>query len=302
MRSRLAELVRSYPELLLVALGAVVGLVAHRPVGWLADHHGIDVLLAVLVLATGLTVSTEASGRLRPSWPRIVGVLLCGATVLPALSWAVARLVAEGPLRDGMLTVGLAPCEIASVATTALAGGETIVAAAILVGSTLVSIAIAGPILAGATTQGSVRTGPILVTLGMVVALPLIVGLVARRRVPAIARHASSAGRTAVVALVGLVALVAAHIHVDHTYVPLLGALVLFFAGSVVVGGLLGLGAPQGLRSPVLLTVSMRDFAVAAGLATAAFGSAAAAPLGIYGVVVLLWGTFVAGRLRRRAA
>jgi predicted Na+-dependent transporter len=50
-----------------------------------------------------------------------------------------------------------------------------------------------------------------------------------------------------------------------------------------------------------MLTVSMRDFAIAAGLATSAFGAAAAAPLGLYGVVVLVWATAVAGFARRRA-
>ncbi len=43
----------------------------------------------------------------------------------------------------------------------------------------------------------------------------------------------------------------------------------------------------------------MRDFAIAAGLATAAFGPAAAAPLGLYAILVLVWGTAAAGFLRR---
>jgi hypothetical protein len=46
----------------------------------------------------------------------------------------------------------------------------------------------------------------------------------------------------------------------------------------------------------------MRDFAIAAGLADAAFGPAAAAPLGLYGILVLAWGTAAAGFLRRRQA
>lgn len=41
----------------------------------------------------------------------------------------------------------------------------------------------------------------------------------------------------------------------------------------------------------MMLPVTMRDFAVAAGIATTAYGAAAAAPLGIYGVLVLLAGT-----------
>jgi hypothetical protein len=44
----------------------------------------------------------------------------------------------------------------------------------------------------------------------------------------------------------------------------------------------------------------MRDFAIAAGLAAAAFGPAAAAPLGLYGILVLVWGTAAAGFLRNR--
>ncbi len=40
----------------------------------------------------------------------------------------------------------------------------------------------------------------------------------------------------------------------------------------------------------MILPTAMRDFAVAAGIAASAFGAAAAAPLGIYGVMVLVFG------------
>jgi len=58
--------------------------------------------------------------------------LAAGITLLPALSWAVSRIVASGSLRDGIMTVGLAPCEIASVATTAMADGEAALAAGVI--------------------------------------------------------------------------------------------------------------------------------------------------------------------------
>jgi hypothetical protein len=45
----------------------------------------------------------------------------------------------------------------------------------------------------------------------------------------------------------------------------------------------------------------MRDFAIASGIAAAAFGTAAAAPLGLYGIMVMLWGTGVAGALQHEA-
>jgi 2,3-bisphosphoglycerate-independent phosphoglycerate mutase len=53
-------------------------------------------------------------------------------------------LVAPGSLREGILTVGLAPCEIASVATTVMAGGEAAFAAGILIGSTVATVALSG--------------------------------------------------------------------------------------------------------------------------------------------------------------
>ena len=137
----------AYPELAAVLVAAVIGLSVQRPLAWLADHQGINVLLVILVFATAVTLDPRALGRLAAAWRRILAAILTGIIVLPALSWAVARLVPAGPLRDGVLVAGLAPCEIASVATTALAGGEAAVAAGVLIGSTLATVILAAPIL-----------------------------------------------------------------------------------------------------------------------------------------------------------
>jgi len=76
--------------------------------------------------------------------------------------------------------------------------------------------------------------------------------------------------------------------------------LVLFLTGSAAVGKLVGVGSRRATASAVLLTTSIRDFAIAASLATSAFGTRAAAPLGLYGIIVLVWGTAAAGALQRR--
>ncbi len=67
-------------------------------------------------------------------------------------------------------------------------------------------------------------------------------------------------------------------------------ALLIYLAGASGMGRLLALGAPPGCRTAVILPTAMRDFAVAAGIAASAFGIAAAAPLGIYAVMVLVFG------------
>jgi len=295
-----------YPELTAVLIAAIGGLSVQRPLGWLAARQGINVLLAVLVFATAVTIEPAALRRLAAAWRRLLAALVAGVTVLPALSWAVSRMVTAGSLRDGVLTVGLAPCEIASVATTAMAGGEAALAAGVLIGSTVAAVALAGPILALEAGHAGFSPGGIIVDLALVVALPLTVGIVLRSWVPltagvlSTARAGRAASAVALIAVAALVALIAAEVQLSSRYAAVAAALVAFLAGSAATGRLLGARTRPAAAAALLLTTSMRDFAIAAGLAAAAFGPAAAAPLGLYGILVLVWGTAVAGVLRQR--
>src|ERR1700728_1725971 len=178
--SRIRAITAAYPELIAVIAAAIVGLTVQRPLAWLADHQGINVLLAILVFATAVTIDPAALRRLLGAWRPLLIAIIVGITVLPALSWAVSRIVAAGPLRDGVLVVGLAPCEIASVATTAMAGGEAAVSAGVLIGSTVAAVALAGPILTLEAGHAGVSPGGIIANLALVVALPLAAGLAAR--------------------------------------------------------------------------------------------------------------------------
>ncbi len=297
----------AYPELAAVLAAAIIGLTVQRPLAWLADRHGISALLVVLVFATAVTIDPQALRRLAAAWRHVVAAVLVGVTVLPALSWAVARLVPAGPLRDGVLVTGLAPCEIASVATTALAGGEAAVAAGVLIGSTLATVVLAAPILTLEAGRASFSPAGLIANLAVVVAVPLAAGIALRcwvgvtARVLASGRAQTVASRTAIAAVAVLVALVAAEVHLTVGYAAVAGALALFLAASAVTGRVLGVRSARPAGSALLLTTSMRDFAIAAALAAAAFGPRAAAPLGLYGVAVLIWGTAVAGALRARA-
>jgi predicted Na+-dependent transporter len=307
MPRRARAAVGAYPELAAVLAAAVVGLAVQRPLGWLAARHGINALLVVLVFATAVTIDPRALRRLAAAWRQVLFAVLVGVTVLPALSWAVARLVPAGPLRDGVLVTGLAPCEIASVATTALAGGEAAVAAGVLIGSTLTTVVLAAPILTLEAGRASFSPAGVIADLTLIVALPLAAGI-ALRSVPspvsralATGRAETVASRTAVVAVAALVALVAAEVHLTVSYAAVAGALALFLVASAVLGRALGVRSARPAGSALLLTTSMRDFAIAAALAAAAFGPQAAAPLGLYGVAVLIWGTAAAGVIRARA-
>jgi predicted Na+-dependent transporter len=298
--SRVRLVLVGYPELLAVLAAAVVGLSLQPPLAWATNHQGINILLAVLVFATAVTIEPAALRHIIDAWPRLLVALAVGITVLPALSWAISQIVPAGPLRDGIMTIGLAPCEIASVATTAMAAGEAALSAGTLIGSTIITVAAAGPILALEAGHAAVHPARIISSLAVIVALPLAAGIALRARTGITPRTERAATATAVAAVAALVALIAAEVHFSASYLVVVLALIAFLAGSALTGWILGVGVKRPAAIAVLLTTSMRDFAIAAGLAAAAFGTAAAAPLGLYGILVLVWGTAAAGILRQR--
>jgi predicted Na+-dependent transporter len=285
-----------------VVVAAAVGLGVPQPLRALVRHHGIDIALAVLVLATATTIEPSSLQRIGARWRPVALAVVAGAVVFPPLAWVVSHLVAAGPLREGMLTVGLAPCEIASVATTAMAGGEATLAAGVLVGSTAVAVVAAGPVLGLEAGGASLHTAGIAVNLLEVVVGPFVVGVVARVVAGTSEARERAGAVVATVAVAALVALIAAGVTFSSRYVGVSEALVVYLAASYALGLLLGRLAGRDAATPVLLTLSMRDFAIAASIAAAAFGPAAAAPLGLYGILVLVVGTATAGRLRSAAA
>jgi predicted Na+-dependent transporter len=287
-------------ELVLVAGAAVLSQAVPAPARFLVDHRAIDITLTALVLTTALTVTPRAFRGVRASASRLAASLAAGAVVLPAMSWLASRLVATLALRRGVLTVGLAPAEVASVATSSLAGADTAVAAGMLVGSTLLAVATAGfglTLLAGGGAD--VRPVRLLTNLALIVALPLAVGIAIRSRVTLSTSQEDTAQRASVAIVTLLVWLVASEVHLSRAYIGVTAAFVVFLGGSAVLGAGLGLRAPRPVATAILLTTSMRDFAIAAGIAVAAFGASTAAPLGLYGVLVIGWGMTLATLSRR---
>jgi predicted Na+-dependent transporter len=294
------RLLLEHRELLMVAVAAVFGLTVQSPLAWVVRHQGIDVLLVILVFSTAITIEPRALRRLPASWRQLALALVIGASLLPTLSWLVSHLVPAGSLRDGVTTIGLAPSEIASIATTAMAGGDVAMAGGVLIGSTIVTASVSGPILAIETPGASIHPAHILVNLLIVVAAPLAVGIFIRSLTAIPTRGEAVAATTSTLAVAVLVALVAAEVHVSKGYGSVFLAILVFVLISVLIGVVIGLTGRQPAKKALLLTTSMRDFAIAAAIATAAFGPAAAAPLGIYGIAVLIWGTGSAGFMRKR--
>nr|MDQ6947854.1 DUF4118 domain-containing protein [Actinomycetota bacterium] len=170
----------SHVELVLIAGAAVLSQAVPQPARFLVDHRGLDVALAVLVFTTALAIPPRTFRGLTAHAGRLGAAVTSSALVLPALAWVASRIVHTLALRRGVLTVGLAPAEIASVATTSLAGGDTAVAAGMLVASTLIAVVTAGVGLRLLGGGGTVHLVPLLANLGLVVGAPLAAGIAIR--------------------------------------------------------------------------------------------------------------------------
>ena len=288
--------------LVLVLVVAAAGVAAPAPGRALAAGNGIDAALAVLVFATGLSLRLADLAAVRLAWRRIAVVLLVSTAALPALAWAASQLIGDPVLRSGMQAAGVAPAEVATVALCVIAGGDAAVCADAAGGvhdhhrggggpDPVAARGVGHRVLGGAARQPRGRHRAAAGRGGGAAH-----GLVARPGVDAGVRLVT------VLALLLLLWQVASQIRLDSAYVKVIVALVVYVAGSAALGWVLALRAPAGQATAILLPVAMRDFAVAAGIAAAAFGPAAAAPLGAYGVLVLLAGSLAAIIARRRPA
>jgi predicted Na+-dependent transporter len=288
--TRLADLLDRF-LLLLVLILAALGVTFPAPGRQLDARSAILVTLAGLVFCTGSSLTLADISAVRTAARRLLLVLMVAAAALPALAWLASRLVSGPGLRGGVLAAGVAPAEVASVALTGLAGGETVLAAGLLAASTLLTVLLAGPILSVLGAHSAASQLGLLGTLALVVALPLVAGGVVRTLDPFGGRERSLVRVAGTASLLALLWEVASELRPQVSDIRVGLALLVYLAGAAILGRLLSAGATPPRRTAIVLSTAMRDFAVAAGIAASAFGPAAAAPLGIYGVLVLVFGS-----------
>lgn len=249
-----------------------------------------DWLLAALVLLSALGISARDLLALRRQAQSILLLSLAPVVLFGVLSWALGRPFCAS-VRHGLLGTGLSSSEVASVGLVSLAGADATVALGVVTGS-LIASAVIGPLVIG---------GDPLSLLGrfvLVVIVPLLVGVALRSSAAAgyLARHDDGREGLASVTVAALVYAALSGAHGAHGLAAATLASVLFLLVSAVLGTLWWRATGS---VPGAFTISMRDFAVAATLATQAFGPGAGTVPGVYGVLMLVGGSIAAGRLRR---
>ena len=284
----------------LALLAAALALIV--PSQAIADRS--DLLLAALVLATALGISGSDLLALRRHAAAVTFLSVAPLVVLALAAWALGQLFDEST-RDGLLAVGLSSSEVASVGLTALAGADATIALGAVTGSLVLS-ALLGPVAIGwlAGHAGRGGSGHLLVRFALVVILPLILGVAIRSTNAAAewlsARDAERDGVAAVVVAVLVYAALSGTRGAHGLGAALIASLAFLIVSAALAALWLRGSCHEATAVPGALAIAMRDFAVAAALASQAFGNRAAAVPGVYGVVMLLAGSaFVTVRTRR---
>jgi BASS family bile acid:Na+ symporter len=260
-----------------------------------------DLLLAALVLFTAMVIEPRRLLGLRHQALFVAGLSVGTLLVLTVVAWLIGHAFG-GDVRDGILSLGLASTEVASVGLIGLAGGDSVLALGVLTAS-LICAAVLGPLLAGLLVHpsGHASSLSLLGRFSLVVLAPLAAGLAIRGLRPALQRSEGLLnGLSALTVCVLLYAAMSGVAGGHQLAQAALASLRFMLAAGVVA--LILTRIPWALDTPaVALTSWLRDFAVAAALASQTFGSATAGVAGIYGALMLLAGAITATLLRRRA-
>ncbi len=283
------------PRLLtpIALLAAALAIVV--PSGALARHS--DLLLAVLVLATALGISHRDLARLRHHAGAIALLSVAPVLAFGALAWIVGRPF-SATIQHGLLGVGLSSSEVAAVGLVALAGADATIALGAVAGS-LVVAALVGPLAIGwLGAGGQAGSAGLVGRFSLVVILPLACGVAVRSSVPRLAALDRERDGIAALAVALLVYAALSGTHGAHHLAAAPLASLAFLVVCAALGELWRRHAAPDAAVPGALAIGMRDFAVAAALATQAFGISAGTVPGVYGVLMLVAGTVAAGRLR----
>lgn len=286
---RLTDLVEDYLLLWIVfsvALGVSVPRLA-------VVTRASTLVLAVMIGSISLTLSVEQFRRIDPS---TLGLVLVGHVTMPFLAAGIARVLGLGPaLTVGFVALGAVTPELVTPVMTDLADGDTALATTVLI---LVGVGSVGfvPVVVTVLVDGvTVPVSPLVEQLLVAVVAPMVVAVGLRswrpNRVGRYDDYYPAVSATMVVLIIG--AVTAANAGVVRTNPSLLigvafGAVALNGAGYGV-GYLVNYRAPGRARIASILSVGMRDFAVAAALVVAAgLPTVASLPAVAFGVVEMV--------------
>lgn len=284
------RLVRTVEEYLLawILLAVALGVLLPRLA---VITRASTLILAVMVGSVSLTI-TLRDIRSVSRWG--LATTLSGHAVMPFLAFAIARVLGLSPeLTAGFVLLGAVTPELVTPTMTELADGDTALAGVALVSIGAISLAFI-PAITGFLLGDSIPIDPwrIVSSLLLAVVIPMAAAIAIRDRwTDPVARHEDAYGAISAVMVVLIIAgVTAANAGLFRAnpalLLPVVAGAILLNAAGYGLGWTTSARLDPPTRIATVLSVGMRDFAVAAALVVAAgFPPAAALPAVVFGVV-----------------
>ena len=279
--------------LLAIAVGGVVGLATPGLAPTL--EHAIEPVLMLLLFATFLGVPLIEVGRAFRDVRFLGAVLAVNFIVMPVITWALSRFVADDRgLLLGVLFVLLTPCIDYVIVFTGIAGGarEKLLAAAPLL--MLVQILLLPVFLllfAGGDVLDVIDIGPFVEAFLLLIVLPLtaaaLVQALARRHRTGKVIERVMAGAMVPLMMATLAVVIGSQIAAVGSEVAALARVVPIYVAFVVIAVLIGkfAGRVSGLDIPgtraVMFSAATRNSLVVLPLALALPAELGIAPLAV---------------------
>jgi BASS family bile acid:Na+ symporter len=294
----LDRLTRLFP--LWAVLLSVIAYLTPSSFSGIAPH--VTVLLALVMLTMGVTLSFEDFKRVftRPA-PVIAGIGL-HYLVMPLAAWAIAHALHMPPdLVAGMVLVGSVASGTASNVMIYLARGDVALSVTISALSTVVGV-FATPLLTRLYIDASIAVDVrgMLMSIVQIVGLPIIAGLVIHHLFSGVIRRIER--YLPVLSMIAIVLIIASVVAGTANSIASVGLLVMvgviLHNGIGLLGGYWGgrlLGFDESVCRTLAIEVGMQNSGLAATLGKLYFSPLAALPGALFSVWHNLSGSVLAG-------
>ncbi|MFB6177773.1 MAG: bile acid:sodium symporter family protein [Halobaculum sp.] len=282
----LTDLIEDY-LLLWILLAVALGLAVPRLA---VVTRASTPILAVMIGSISLTLSVA---EFREIDARTLGLVLVGHVTMPFLAFGVARALSLSPeLTVGFVVLGAVTPELVTPVMTELSAGDTALSTAVLVAVGVGSVAFVPAVVTLLAGGIAVPTRPIVEQLLVAVVAPMTVAVAARAWRPEVVGRYDDTypAVSALMVILVIGGVTAANAGIVRSNVAVLlgvgaGVIALNLAGYAL-GFVLASRAARPTRIASILSVGMRDFAVAAALVVAAgLPTVASLPAVAFGVV-----------------
>ena len=289
-----------------LVLGVLWAWVAPTHFTWFLPY--IPEGLALIMLGMGLTLRFEDfAAALKTPSTVVIGVV-AQFVIMPLAGWSIARAMElPSPLAVGLILVSCCPGGTASNVITHLSKANLPLSVLMTTCSTLAAVLLTPwltHLLAGAYVP--VPVGPMLMDMLTVVVLPVVVGLLLNRFLPAFTRRVAPA--TPLLSVLFIVLIVGAIIAAKKALIAeaalnLIGSVFLLHLFGFTLGWMAArlLGRDPASARTVSIEVGMQNSGLGANLAQSHFAAEplTAVPSAISAVMHSLIGSFLAAIWRR---